>query len=137
MPRTDYLYGGTRESHNKYHREYKARKRAEWFAGKVCVKCGSDQDLQMDHIVEEEKDGHIKAVSHNVFSWSKAKREAELAKCQVLCEPCHQEKTAAWYAARREHGTATMYRYCKCQVCRDGHSARRRAQRAGMVFSTP
>lgn len=95
----------SREEHNEYHRKYKAARRAEWFEGKVCVKCGSDQDLQMDHIDEDTKDSRIRTVNHNVFSWSKAKRDAELAKCQVLCEPCHRQKTSKWWVKKREART--------------------------------
>lgn len=90
---------------------------------------GATENLQADHIDPAQKSARIKAVSHNVWSWAKEKRDAELSKCQVLCEPCHQEKTAAWYAARRQHGTVAMYRYCKCPKCCAANTAQRREQR--------
>ena len=54
-----------------------------------CVKCGCwDLDqLEVDHIDPNTK------VSHRVWSWSKERRENELAKCQVLCRACHLTKT--------------------------------------------
>lgn len=53
-----------------------------------CARCGSWIDPEIDHIDSESK------VNHNVWSWSPQRREAELAKCQVLCKTCHGRKTA-------------------------------------------
>lgn len=39
--------------------------------------------LQLHHLNPEEKD------SHKIWSWSQKRREAEIAKCIVLCWPCH------------------------------------------------
>ncbi len=75
------------EYQRTWQREWMARRRAEWFAGKACAHCGSIEDLQLDHIDAKDK------VAHSVWSWSQVRREAELAKCQVLCEPCHKAKT--------------------------------------------
>jgi hypothetical protein len=44
--------------------------------------------LELDHV-----DPALK-VSHRVWSWARERREAELAKCQVLCHDCHVAKTA-------------------------------------------
>lgn len=55
--------------------------------GGRCVKCGSQDKLQLDHIDCRTK------VSHNIWTWGVAAREAEMAKCQLLCEPCHIEKS--------------------------------------------
>lgn len=76
------------EQQRRYQRERAAATRASWFADKTCVRCGSADDLQLDHI-----DPALK-VSHNVWSWSRMRRELELAKCQVLCRPHHDEKSA-------------------------------------------
>jgi hypothetical protein len=43
--------------------------------------------LELDH-----KD-HRQKVSHTIWSWSMERRDAELAKCQVLCHDCHLDKT--------------------------------------------
>jgi hypothetical protein len=71
----------------KYQREWRARRRAEWFADKKCENCGSTDDLELDHRDRNQK------LSHKVWSWSKERRDAELAKCQVLCHPCHLAKS--------------------------------------------
>ena len=63
--------------------------RADWFAANgPCQKCSSKEKLELDHINPEEK------VSHTVWSWTPMRRELELKKCQVLCRPCHREKTS-------------------------------------------
>jgi hypothetical protein len=65
------------------------RIRAEWIAANgPCRQCGSKERLEIDHKNPDDK------VSHAVWSWRKEKREAELAKCQVLCYKCHKRKTA-------------------------------------------
>jgi DNA-directed RNA polymerase subunit M/transcription elongation factor TFIIS len=126
----------SKERHNEYNRQYKAARRAEWFAGKCCRYCGSTYDLQADHIDPRDKSKHIK-VSHNVWSWSVARREAELAKCQVLCERCHRTKSAeelvAQAAARRRHGTTAMYRFCNCAPCREANRLAKNRQRAARI----
>lgn len=77
----------TPEAQREYQRKWKARRRADFFADKCCVRCGSTERLELDH-----KDPKLK-ISHNIWSWSKERREAEIAKCQVLCNECHQVKT--------------------------------------------
>lgn len=73
----------------RYQRLRRKLTRAEWLVEHgPCVKCGSKKELQVDHIDPEDK------VTHRVWSWSKARREVELAKCQVLCHECHKKKTA-------------------------------------------
>ena len=63
--------------------------RENWFAANgPCQKCGSEQNLELDHVNPKEK------VSHSVWSWSPRRRELELGKCQVLCRKCHRAKTA-------------------------------------------
>lgn len=72
----------------EYQRKWIARRRAEWFAANgPCARCGSWDDLRLDHVDPRQK------VEHKVWSWSTTRRDAELAKCQVLCFPCHVVKT--------------------------------------------
>lgn len=52
-----------------------------------CARCGSPENLEVDHIDRATK------VTHNVWSWSKDRRDQELAKCQALCVDCHKQKT--------------------------------------------
>jgi hypothetical protein len=76
------------------------RRRQEWLdANGPCAQCGSSHRLEVDHIDPETK------VTHTVWSWAKPRRDAELAKCQVLCHACHAEKTRAENSIRaRERG---------------------------------
>lgn len=110
-----------------YLRAWMAARRAEWFAGRVCAKCGSAERLELDHVDPAQK------VNHRVWSWAKDRREAELAKCQALCFRCHSEKNKAarraWLLAKNlpTHGTLTAYRNgCRCDSCR---TAKQRAKR--------
>ena len=75
------------EARRKYQREWYAKRRADYLADKCCVRCGATVDLRLDHIDPKTK------VSHSIWSWSQERRDAEIAKCQVLCEPCHKKKT--------------------------------------------
>lgn len=69
--------------------------RADWFAANgPCKACGSSGNLELDHIVDEDK------VCHTVWSWTPVRRALELAKCQVLCRTCHRIKTSARNEAR-------------------------------------
>ena len=53
-----------------------------------CVKCGTDEDLEWDHIDPKTK-------LFKVSGYSRAMKDllAEAKKCQRLCKPCHIEKT--------------------------------------------
>lgn len=93
-----------------YQRNWVARRRAAWMAGKACESCGSTENLHVHHRDPAEK------VTHNVWSWGQARRDAELAKCAVLCETCHRD-----YHARvlERHGTTRRYQAgCRCGLCR-------------------
>jgi 5-methylcytosine-specific restriction endonuclease McrA len=78
------------EAQRAYQREWVKRRREDWISENgPCIDCSSWEGLTVDHVDASEK------VSHRVWSWSKARRDAELAKCVVRCEPCHQTKTTA------------------------------------------
>lgn len=90
------------------------KRRAAWFAGKRCAVCGSTERLELDHVDPGQK------TSHRIWSWSKPRFEAEVAKCQVLCSDCHKTKTYG-YSPREHapHGTRSHYRWgCRCAPCR-------------------
>lgn len=75
-------------AHRRYLTERRARIRAEWLAEHgPCVDCGAADELEVDHVDPTKK------VSHRVWEWSVARREAELAKCVVRCHDCHVKKT--------------------------------------------
>ena len=108
------------EHKRKRQREWAAARRQSWLDEHgPCIKCGSCSDLEIDHIDPTQK------VNHRVFSWRKERRDAELAKCQVLCRLCHKEKTKedlktcrVYPTIRHIHGTTTEYRRgCRCAPC--------------------
>ncbi len=65
----------------------------EYLGGK-CVVCGTIHNLQFDHIKREGKKYEITRKLTNKFDNLKE----ELDKCQLLCAPCHLEKTAKEWA---------------------------------------
>src|SRR5665213_333062 len=69
----------------------KAQRRAEFFAGKECVRCGSIDHLELDHIDPSTKE--IRAGELWCMALDNPRRIKELAKSQVLCHDCHVLKT--------------------------------------------
>lgn len=116
---------GDPEKQREYQRAWVAERRRHFFADKSCAVCGSSDRMELDHI-----DPALK-ISHRIWSWSPARRAAEVEKCQVLCHAHHLEKTLSVYPAR-EHGTVVMYENggCRCAECRAASASRRRAYRA-------
>ena len=125
-----------------YQRQWVARRRAEFFAGKACVRCGSQERLELDHI-----DPKLK-VAHQIWSWSEVRQAEEIAKCQVLCHDCHLQKTGEDFGwGTRPHGTLTSYkRYgCRCAECRAANATwaresrlrKKREYRARKKIETP
>lgn len=85
----------------EYQRSWMARRRSDWIkAHGPCVDCGSSDNPEVDHADASTK------VNHRVWSWSKARREAELAKCVVRCRACHARKTTSEgeHARGERHG---------------------------------
>lgn len=110
----------------EYQKNWAANNRAEYLNGKMCMHCGSSGPLEVDHI-----DPALK-VSHSVWSWSAARRMAELAKCQTLCVPCHKAKTKAQRPVP-EHGTISRYGSiykCRCDLCRRANADRKNLNKA-------
>lgn len=129
------MSGDTRHSTDRrrylrtYQRQWIARRRAAWFAvNGPCVDCGSWERLELDHVDPERK------IHHGVWSWSEPRREAELAKCQALCNDCHLEKTIQEHHLRwgeRGHGHRKTYdKGCRCDPCRVAKSVYMAAYRA-------
>ena len=105
------------EERKRYQREWVAKRRAEWFSENGPSKhCGSTEALEIHHLDPKQKE------SHSIFSWSKDRRDVELAKCIVLCHICHAMETRKQIWIRRPiqhiHGTQTEYRRgCRCDAC--------------------
>ena len=95
--------------------------------GGVCVRCGTSQDLEFDHIVPGSQDFRISGRGLDK-PWDQL--VTEVAKCQLLCSSCHHKKTTesyetlgGWNANTSripEHGTAACYSRlkCRCAACR-------------------
>jgi hypothetical protein len=74
------------DAQREYQRKWMANRRAAALEGKTCAVCGTaDGPFDFHHVDPAEK------LDHKVWSWTAAKREAELAKCLVLCRDCHIE----------------------------------------------
>lgn len=91
------------QKQREYQRQWVAARRSNWIAENgPCTDCGTWDDLEIDHIDARTK------VDHRIWSWSVERRETELAKCVVRCDPCHRRKTvAAGECARGEANGAT------------------------------
>ena len=76
-----------KEKQKQYQREWVAKRKSDFFLNKFCIKCGAKENLELDHIDPSKK------LSHRIWSWSEQRRLDEIAKCQILCETCHGEKT--------------------------------------------
>ena len=107
------------DARRRYHREWIARRRAEFFAGKTCLDCGTTEQLELDRRDTTEN------VNHRLWSWSSTRREAELAKYDVRCSACRRDRLAE---RQMRHGTRGRYeKGCRCEACRQAKS-RRNAQ---------
>ena len=103
------------DQRREYARLWVKKRRDDYYREKCCarVQCSSMIDLELHHT-----DPTIK-VSHKIFSWSKARRDAELQKCIVLCHDCHLQETIKQLTKEAEHGTTNRYyKGCKCQSCK-------------------
>jgi hypothetical protein len=90
--------------------------------GGRCVKCGTTENLEIDHIDPKKKSFTL---AGNMHTKPVAAVKRELRKCQLLCETCHMVKTIAERGhkpAKGTHGTLSSYRYCKCELCTAAHS---------------
>src|SRR5580704_3746710 len=112
-------FGENREEYNaymaKYMKAWYARRRAvaiEKLASK-CIRCGSIENLQFDHVNPATK---LMAVS-KMWTASEVRFQAELAKCQLLCEDCHKEKTLSEISVPHGGGVSGK-KNCPCRPCK-------------------
>lgn len=126
----------------EYHRAYYYKRRQEIidYLGGKCVICGSQENLQFDHIDPSQKLFDIKS------KLSLRTSKEEIDKCQLLCRPCHLDKTGEENTGFT-HGTiyGWMKKKCGCDSCqrakRSWHDARNLARRSiptsGTLDTTP
>jgi hypothetical protein len=127
------------ERRRLFNRDWYARRRNEFFKDKVCAWCGSTERMELHHLDKATKEGHC------IWSWVKERREAEIAKCIVLCLHCHRGFHARERRKSLEHGTYNAYysHRCRCAVCRRGNTDRarvysaRRKQRSAADLNFP
>lgn len=110
-----------RSVQRQYQRDRVAQRRLKYIDlhGGKCVRCGGDDRLEFDHVDRNSK------VDHRIWSWSERRVEDELSKCQLLCRPCHTEKSVEEMGyPERQHGTNLMYQKerCRCDACRAAHA---------------
>lgn len=124
MPSNEYMASYMAERYNR-RRAYYIEK-----MGGACAKCGSTEGLEFDHIDASQKSF---GVGKRMAGMAIAKLEAELAKCQLLCNGCHIKKSivdsgkSPW-----RHGTISGYNHCRCRLCKEAkskYSSGKRAER--------
>ena len=87
-------------------------KEAHIILGGKCVKCGTTENLQIDHINKALKSFDL----GKLWSVSKVKYLAELEKCQLLCKEHHKEKSALEQSVGHGEGL-TGKKNCRCSLC--------------------
>jgi hypothetical protein len=109
------------EAKRIYQREWVKRRRADWITQNgPCARCGSSDELNVDHIDPTTKLMNPQAV----WGLTAHKRLAELAKCQVLCRDCHVAKSKADGShAIGEGGGSTRLREADIAVIRTRFAA--------------
>lgn len=127
--------GSTPARSTKYMRDYMRarhhdrRARVVAYLGGRCVLCGTTDNLEIDHIDPAARRYRV----HRMLILSEEKMWAEVEKCQLLCGRHHDEKTMREKGHRPAgeygHGTHAMYRYCKCDQCREFMSAYNRERK--------
>lgn len=113
------------------------RKRRQYYIdelGGKCKDCSSVDNLEFDHIIPAAK-------THNINKILSRKIEfvmIELAKCQVLCVSCHDNKTAL--DVFPDHGLSRYEKHkCRCNICKAAKSAKnkKRVRRPCSIMVLP
>lgn len=109
--------------YNAYMAEYMLKryhaKRKEIISqlGGCCAKCGSTDQLEIDHSDAKKKTYNIA----KIWNYSNGRLQEELKKCQLLCAACHSIKSIydrGMKPAKGTHGTLSSANYCDCDLCK-------------------
>ena len=98
--------------------------------GGQCARCGSRDELEIDHIDAKQKGFSI---GSRLSSAPMSEILAEVAKCQLLCKECHKKKSVLDCGKKpAAHGTLNMYQYheCRCEACKAANAVASRAAKA-------
>jgi len=94
-------------------RYYERKQHAIQLLGGKCVVCDSTENLELDHINPTTK---VFSIS-KMWSINEAAYLVELAKCQLLCNEHHKQKTSKEQGV--EHGGGVSgKRNCPCSLCK-------------------
>lgn len=92
------------DKRRQYQRDYVSQRRTAWISDNgPCKICGSNESLEIDHIIPRADKYSLK--SSNIWHRCIERREEELKLCQVLCKKCHSKKSAAESKRRYEGKT--------------------------------
>src|SRR5437867_4171437 len=94
-------------------RYLRRRREAVEALGARCARCGSEGELEFDHRDRRLKTGEIA----KLFSHGEDRYLLELRQCQLLCRPCHIEKTRSEFTVGHGGGVSGM-KNCKCDPCK-------------------
>lgn len=100
---------------NNYMKNRWIRRRAEAveFLGGKCIKCGTSESLEFDHIDPSTKTMTIARASSRSAEFFMN----EVKKCQLLCTNCHLDKTLSEKEVAHGGGLAGK-KNCPCSLCK-------------------
>jgi hypothetical protein len=121
MPETRAAY---MRGYIKARRQYRRAQLIEMLGGR-CVRCGSTDELEFDHIDPATK---AFAVGSDMSrAWERLVEEA--LKCQLLCRPCHVTKGREDRPEPRHSYYRYWYYGCRCPICTEANAEKGRGQR--------
>jgi len=97
-----------KEKQREYQKNWMRERRENFFKDKKCIVCGSS-----DHLVLHHNDSSMKE-EHRIWSWSRKRFDAEMSKCSVMCQVCHNKLHAN---QRKKHGRSRYFAGCRCPIC--------------------
>ena len=101
-------------AHAVNEKRWRDKRKAEFWADKVCSECGTSEDLCFHHPNGVREDSATRKPSGRTGLWylSKADFERELQDVVIVCVPCHKAIHAP------KHGTRSKYvAGCRCEPC--------------------